>query len=445
MATFINTRDTMPGSTNEERAQQVLDGLVSHTLTEFKEDGITYAAQRALRYNIGLETVELPNLVYTPSISNSNAYLFENCTALKNVKLESLTRVPTHIFDGCTALESVKFSDSLNFLDTESLYRCGLEIFDTKSSDAISITVISRALASSKIKHFIIRSATRATLSRADAFFSCPIASGDGGIYVPSALLDSYKSATNWSTYAANIYPIVLDENNEVILRTNFDSIEDSWEDILAAEEDGTYSTKYSVGDTKSVEIGDKTVKMQIAAFDADTIAGTNDKAKITWVCKNCYADSVRMNPGTTNGGWPASEMYSYLNDSTSGIYNSIDSTVKTAIKTVVKPYWDWDAAASEEKASNDKLWLLSNQEVNFITSGSYHKEDNGVTYSGLFPTANNSGSTNRIKYNSSGSANTWWLRSSYNLSSFVCMYGNGDAGNYYANNALGVVFGFCT
>ena len=30
-----------------------------------------------------------------------------------------------------------------------------------------------------------------------------PIASGAGYIYVPAALVDSYKVATNWSTYAA--------------------------------------------------------------------------------------------------------------------------------------------------------------------------------------------------------------------------------------------------
>lgn len=445
MATFVNTRDTMPGSTDEKRAQQVLDGLVSHTLTEFKEDGITYAAQYAFRYNTGLETVELPNLVYTPSIPNSNTYLFKNCSALKNVKLENLTRVPQYIFSDCPALESVKLSKSLNYFDTYAFYNCSLKIFDTEGSDAVSITVSNGALQNSKIKHFIIRSATRATLGATSAFTNFPIIAGDGGIYVPSALLDSYKSATNWSAFANNIYPIVLDENNEVILRTNFDTIDDSWEDILAAEEDGTYSTKYSVGDTKSVEIGNKTVMMQIAAFDADTIAGTSNKAKITWVCKNPYVDSVRMNStATTAGGWPATEMYSYLNNSTNGIYNSIDSTVKAAIKTVVKPYWD--AAASEEKTSNDKLWLLSNQEVNFITSSSRHKEDNGVTYSGLFPTASNESNTKRLKYSSSYYVCFWWLRSSNSSTEFIVVSNTGHSYTSSATStASGLVFGFCT
>ena len=41
------------------------------------------------------------------------------------------------------------------------------------------------------------------TLLGSDAFSYSAIASGTGYIYVPSALLATYKAATNWSTYAA--------------------------------------------------------------------------------------------------------------------------------------------------------------------------------------------------------------------------------------------------
>ena len=36
-----------------------------------------------------------------------------------------------------------------------------------------------------------------------NVFKNTPIASGTGYIYVPRALVDSYKVATNWATYAA--------------------------------------------------------------------------------------------------------------------------------------------------------------------------------------------------------------------------------------------------
>ena len=41
------------------------------------------------------------------------------------------------------------------------------------------------------------------SLIKANAFDSTPITSGTGYIYVPSALIEQYKAATNWSTYAS--------------------------------------------------------------------------------------------------------------------------------------------------------------------------------------------------------------------------------------------------
>ena len=46
------------------------------------------------------------------------------------------------------------------------------------------------------------------TLANTNAFTNTPIESGTGYIYVLDELVDSYKSATNWSTYAEQIKPI---------------------------------------------------------------------------------------------------------------------------------------------------------------------------------------------------------------------------------------------
>lgn len=42
----------------------------------------------------------------------------------------------------------------------------------------------------------------------ANTFSNSAIASGTGYIYVPDALVEDYKVATNWSTYAAQIKPL---------------------------------------------------------------------------------------------------------------------------------------------------------------------------------------------------------------------------------------------
>jgi hypothetical protein len=46
------------------------------------------------------------------------------------------------------------------------------------------------------------------TLANVSAFNNTPIKNGSGYVYVPSALVDSYKAASNWSTYAAQIRAI---------------------------------------------------------------------------------------------------------------------------------------------------------------------------------------------------------------------------------------------
>lgn len=434
MADFVNTRDTMPGSTEEERAQQAFDKLIAHELTEFKEDAVNWVRQYAFRNNKTLVNVELPTLEYNSS-SNRNKYMFQNCTALKTVKLKGMTRTPQYAFSDCTTLESVEMSDNLSYIDSYFLNNCPITIFDTKNTSNATFTVNSNAFNTSKITHLILRSTKVATLSNINAFTGTPIYMGEGAVYVPASLLDSYKSATNWSQIANNIYPIE-EVNGKIVLRTNFDTIQDTWEQILAAEEDGSYSTKYHIGDTKSVSIDGVNVKMQIAAFDADTIAGGTEKAKISWVCKKFYADSVKMNANSSRtGGWPAMSMYTYLNDTSSGVYSKIESTVKDAIKTVVKPYLE--TSTNDETTSNDKLWLLSSQEVNL---GANHQESGGVTYSGLFPTQ-----SSRIKYNSSGTANNWWLRSPSGSGFTVITNKGSSSESILASKLIGVVFGFCT
>ena len=86
-------------------------------------------------------------------------------------------------FYNCTKLEKIDF-DVLEEMKDADFYQC------------------------SALKVVIIRSPAVCTMSDSKAFKSTPIASGTGYIYVPAALVDSYKAATNWSVYADQIRAI---------------------------------------------------------------------------------------------------------------------------------------------------------------------------------------------------------------------------------------------
>ena len=83
----------------------------------------------------------------------------------------------------CSNLEKIDF-DVLEEMKDADFYRCS------------ALTAV------------IIRSPAVCTMSDSNAFKSTPIASGTGYIYVPAALVDSYKAATNWTKYANQIRAI---------------------------------------------------------------------------------------------------------------------------------------------------------------------------------------------------------------------------------------------
>jgi len=156
----------------------------------------------------------------------------------------------------------------------------------------------------------------------------------------------------------------------------------------------------------------------------------------MTWLCKDIY-DYRRMNAtDSTNGGWADTEIRSWLADT---VFGYIPEEVRNNIVEVTKTSWDYNT--STEISTNDKIWIPSSQEVNFVTDGNYHREENGVTYTGLFPNQYNSGNSNRVKY--SNSNNSWWLRSSYDSSFFMFVNSSGSASYSHAVYEYGVVFGF--
>lgn len=71
--------------------------------------------------------------------------------------------------------------------------------------------------------------------------------------------------------------------------------IEDSWSEIIAACNNGTY-TKYHIGNYKPLTIGSETINMQIAGVNKDDLASGDGKAPLTWIAKEPLATDKRWN-----------------------------------------------------------------------------------------------------------------------------------------------------
>lgn len=130
---------------------------------------------------------------YPCYLSSQSTSVFESCTALKRVIVPNWSLGNAlKVFAGCTSLE----------------------IVDCKSGPINANCFQNDA----QLKTLVIRNSSVVSLSNVSAFTGTPFASGGAGgtVYVPQALIESYKTATNWSTlYAAGTCNFVAIEGSE--------------------------------------------------------------------------------------------------------------------------------------------------------------------------------------------------------------------------------------
>jgi len=213
--------------------------------------------------------------------------------------------------------------------------------------------------------------------------------------------------------------------------------IDDSWEEIIASGEEGTYIDKYQIGDTKELDLGEEgVIEMELVAFDADELADGSGKAHMTWIAKDLLNTEQFMNEeDTSEGGWPASDMRAWLRDS---ILPLFPETVRSNIREVKK--YSYSYSDNGTISSSDTIWIPSGREM-FGADDS--REDRGPEYLTAFP----DDASRQKQHIGVSEPSRWWLRSaSYNYDSiFYIVYADGS--DWYGNSAnyeYGVVVGFC-
>ena len=224
----------------------------------------------------------------------------------------------------------------------------------------------------------------------------------------------------------------------------------DSWATIIANVKANKIS-QYNVGDTKEVDMGTYgTHTLRIANTSTPSECSTTGFSQTACGFVLEFADIITdhaMNDTNTNvGGWPASSMYTFVNND---IYNAIPSEIKNAIIDTTVVSGHGSTSGETNFTSTDKLYLLSTAEVWAQGSSNTIKYDTArdVTrqldyYKNLgTSTSNYSGA---IKKNGS-SASYWWLRAatSNNTYSFLNVNTNGDWGNNNAKYTYGVAPAF--
>lgn len=154
----------------------ILNSMVDGSITEFKSDEITAVPNDAFANRTKLISLSLSKLI------NGSSAMCQNCSKLVDIYLPLMKSAGNNAFQGIGAKS----------VDLPSLERVHANFFQNAK----------------QLTTFILRNPNSISLLGAGAFSGTPITDGTGYIYVPKALVDSYKAATNWSTFADQIRAI---------------------------------------------------------------------------------------------------------------------------------------------------------------------------------------------------------------------------------------------
>ena len=142
------------------------------SLTTLESSTLTTIEEEAFHDCDNLTTVDLPNA------TSIGTYAFYACNKLTTVILPNVTNIEEHIFQSCDALNTVDITNATT-IKGYAFYGSGITSLILRKTDTI-VTL------SGVITY---------------TFRNTPIASGTGYIYVPSALIDTYKADSKWTTY----------------------------------------------------------------------------------------------------------------------------------------------------------------------------------------------------------------------------------------------------
>lgn len=140
--------------------------------------------------NYGFQMAQAAQKINVPLLEDIGMYGFQSCGSLVEITLPSLCCIGgAGVFQGDSMLKKVDLPIFGN--DTNSNYSSPGKFQSSTFNGCSSLDTL------------ILRNSSKiAKLVNPNAFTGTPIAKGTGYIYVPAALIDEYKTATNWARFA---------------------------------------------------------------------------------------------------------------------------------------------------------------------------------------------------------------------------------------------------
>lgn len=161
------------GAVFEDFLTQIIEG----TMTELVNDRATSVKDYAFYKNTLIEKIDLKNVI------NIGQYAFNTCRKIKTLNLPNVKTIGTSAFQYCTGITKIELN-KIETLESNCLQHCA------------------------SLKSLVIRNTEKVCTMKSSNVLGGSITESGGFVYVPDNLVDSYKNATNWSSYINFIKPL---------------------------------------------------------------------------------------------------------------------------------------------------------------------------------------------------------------------------------------------
>lgn len=354
-----------------------------------------------------------------------------------------------------------------------------------KAAGSLSLSATSVVLNSSaKSKTVTVTRAGDGAISAQTSDASVAKVSVSGNVVTIQSVNDKTGTATITISVAAGTNHTAPSNKTISVTATFVSNVlnDNSWETIRGVSDKGTGANYWAIGDKKTITINGKIGSTTFSSLSMDVfILGFNHNSakeggnrihfligmngtKIVGLFDSKYGPDSGWASGTTgnfvmntsntnSGGWNGSYMRKTLlgnsNAPTSPLANSYMAALPSDLRAVMKSVTKYSDntgggsnTASYVTATTDYLFLLAEFEVQGSRSYANSAEQ---TYQLQYDYFKNGNSKIAYKYNATGTAVYWWLRSAlYDYGdAFCCVNTGGDADPGNADCSLALAPGF--
>lgn len=227
-----------------------------------------------------------------------------------------------------------------------------------------------------------------------------------------------------------------LIESVEKTSRDDNERSGNSWDTVISSLDDGSYKTKFHIGDIRSLDLGPLgVIRMRLVGMDVDFLADSHRPAKLTWIADDVLSQSINMidlleTDEVFNAGkeqktcWENSYLRRYLAETVELL---IPQNIRERIATVSKIQNSFTSGFGVfQEVTKDALWIPSHDELSYYSA-----------VSGSF--------CHLRKYKSDCERSVgWWLRDATTTDTFKYTSAYGECSSCFGPLTRGVVLGFC-